>query len=611
MAWLRRVATCSSSASGTPAPRRSRCRSTAARRPEIIATANAFAQSIPAGCRRRWSRTRPAGRTGGHRLGRRDGGGRGEVDRRHHRAAARRGLPLQGHRRPVPLGADLRAAADRGASSSGHPVPLRGRTGLFCSRRRRPRRARTPGCRRSTGRTSGTAERSRPTSTDVVDGFASADFSDGKPIPDFGSTSTDWKDVPRRRTRRPVNLVGDFYTPAEPAGRRELDLDDTAGLGPAGLASPGSRRSSPTSSTSTRRAGYVEEDGRAVFRGGSDRGSLLLAAAAQLPASTTPWTPTRTSRAKGPSTSTPWTSSPSTRRRGWSGRSSSCRRWWRAGSRRGGRAGRRLADPRGCLPDAKPPPLRGQRGRGAAAVLRRPDAGAGRACTCPGSEARATVPAVAVPRGSRRLAAIARVADHSRCRGRPSTRRSRGAAARVSFSDLAVFEECGHGIGSAGARVPAGTGHRARLRQGHPPRPAALAETATASGAIPDGGRGRRRSSTREFYLPSPIPRRVRKRCTEAARGLVERYLTTAERPAPGLGDGAAVRAPPSTDGIVRGRADVILDEEGGRPDRLAIVDYKIANDPRATTIVSRSAGDLRRGGPRRGAEWTRRTSTS
>jgi DNA helicase-2/ATP-dependent DNA helicase PcrA len=38
-------------------------------------------------------------------------------------------------------------------------------------------------------------------------------------------------------------------------------------------------------------------------------------------------------------------------------------------------------------------------------------------------------------------------------------------------------------------------------------------------------------------------------------------------------------------EGIVRGRADVILDHENGVPDRLAIVDYKTANDPQADDV--------------------------
>ena len=51
-------------------------------------------------------------------------------------------------------------------------------------------------------------------------------------------------------------------------------------------------------------------------------------------------------------------------------------------------------------------------------------------------------------------------------------------------------------------------------------------------------------------------------------------------RPSASLGGRAPVCAP-SGRGVVSGRADVILDEEGGRAGALAIVDYKVATDER------------------------------
>jgi DNA helicase-2/ATP-dependent DNA helicase PcrA len=150
----------------------------------------------------------------------------------------------------------------------------------------------------------------------------------------------------------------------------------------------------------------------------------------------------------------------------------------------------------------------------------------------------------------------------------------------IPFSDVALFEDCGHryrlssifgfqqelaeelGYGKAIHHV---------LRQ--------VAERARASGTIPTFAELGDLVDA-EFYLPfanAPAFQRMHQAASRMVRTYVDRYASdlhriwATERP-------FELHVP---DGIVSGRADVILDEEVGRAGSLAIVDYKAANDPR------------------------------
>lgn len=148
----------------------------------------------------------------------------------------------------------------------------------------------------------------------------------------------------------------------------------------------------------------------------------------------------------------------------------------------------------------------------------------------------------------------------------------------VSFSDLAVFEECGHRyrlstvLGFQTQIAPElGYGHAVHhvLRL--------VAETVRSSGKLPSPA-DVDDLVTREFFVPFASPQAF-ETMRRAARRLVTTYM---ERFAPDLVRAWAVERPFAlhlNDGVMSGRADVILDDEGGRAGSLAIVDYKVATD--------------------------------
>ncbi|MEX2530929.1 MAG: ATP-dependent DNA helicase [Gemmatimonadota bacterium] len=149
----------------------------------------------------------------------------------------------------------------------------------------------------------------------------------------------------------------------------------------------------------------------------------------------------------------------------------------------------------------------------------------------------------------------------------------------VSFSDIASFEDCGYRyrLGTVFGyqqelAVELGYGRAIHhvLRR--------LAETAQDAGGIPDEEE-LESLVDEELYLPfadAPAFRRM----DQAARRIVRRYVADY---AQDLERVWAVERPfelQLPDGSVSGRADVILDEEGGEAGSLAIVDYKVAEDP-------------------------------
>jgi DNA helicase-2/ATP-dependent DNA helicase PcrA len=149
----------------------------------------------------------------------------------------------------------------------------------------------------------------------------------------------------------------------------------------------------------------------------------------------------------------------------------------------------------------------------------------------------------------------------------------------VSFSDLALFEECGHRYRLANVlgfqqelAVELGYGKTIHhvLRQ--------VAEATRATGAIPQGP-DLAATIDREFYLPfadAPAFDRMHR----SAERLVQRYL---DEYSDDLRRVWAVDRPFELrveGGVVTGRADLVLGEEGNGNAGLAIVDYKLANDP-------------------------------
>lgn len=144
----------------------------------------------------------------------------------------------------------------------------------------------------------------------------------------------------------------------------------------------------------------------------------------------------------------------------------------------------------------------------------------------------------------------------------------------VSFSDLRSFEDCGHrhrlahSLGfetQLASELGYGRAIHHVLRQ--------VAETSRATGTIPSEAEVKSLLD-REFYLPF-ANRANFENLRESAWRLVKRYLGVWRE------DLARVWALERSfelhveGGIVSGRADVILDHHDGEPDSLAIVDYK------------------------------------
>ena len=146
----------------------------------------------------------------------------------------------------------------------------------------------------------------------------------------------------------------------------------------------------------------------------------------------------------------------------------------------------------------------------------------------------------------------------------------------LSFSDIATWEDCGHRyrLGSAfgfqnilAEELGYGNAVHHVLRN--------LAEITIRGGAIPSVDDARALVE-REFYAPFANPS-SHERMRAAAQKLVERYL---ERYGDDLQRIWAVERPfelHTDDGLLSGRADVILDKEGGASGSLAVVDYKVA----------------------------------
>lgn len=151
-------------------------------------------------------------------------------------------------------------------------------------------------------------------------------------------------------------------------------------------------------------------------------------------------------------------------------------------------------------------------------------------------------------------------------------------AVEVSYSDLAAFEECGYRYRLAnvfGFQAPLapelGYGRAVHhvLRE--------VAEHVKSTGAAPDAAALERLLSDTLFVpFASAQAWETMRASTER---LVNRYIADHANE---LSRTWAVERPFSLyldEGVIRGRADVVLDREGGVEGRLALVDYKVAHD--------------------------------
>jgi len=171
--------------------------------------------------------------------------------------------------------------------------------------------------------------------------------------------------------------------------------------------------------------------------------------------------------------------------------------------------------------------------------------------------------------------------------GAPESKLSEAPPLDVSFSDVALFEECGYRYRLATVlgfqqelAVELGYGKAIHhvLRQ--------VAEAARTDGSVPDDP-ALRTLVDEEFYLPfadAPAFTRMYQSAMRLVTSYVRDYTDDLKRV-------WAVERPFELhlpEGRVSGRADVILDAEGKRTGSLAIVDYKVANDPEYDTRYRR-----------------------
>lgn len=148
----------------------------------------------------------------------------------------------------------------------------------------------------------------------------------------------------------------------------------------------------------------------------------------------------------------------------------------------------------------------------------------------------------------------------------------------VTFSDLAVFDDCGHRYRLANQlgfeqQIAPELGYGKAIH--HVLR--RVAETAKESGKIPDAA-DLEALVQQEFYLPL-ANRPAFDRMIQAGRRLVRTYVDKHQDDLRRVWEVERPFELHLPEGIVTGRADVILDEEGGKVGSLAVVDYKIATE--------------------------------
>lgn len=402
-------------------------------------------------------------------------------------------------------------------------------------------------------------------------------FGGGEPIRGLKKYLEDWK-RDRLAGNRPVSLVGDFYRLLQRLGVERIDPDDRSGAARLGSYARFSQILADFEHV-TRRGRYVEEDGRREFRGGQDRGTpyaqqltnylchYAFAAYEEFegePAADLDAVQILTvHQAKGlewPVVFLPALVS----RRFPSQRTGQAREW--------------------LLPDAVFPPATRRRYEGSeteerrlfyVAMTRARDA---LYLSCFERQAKAAKPSPFLLETAGgplpRLATIPLPPLPEPAAGRTSP------PVTLSFSELASYDDCGYryrlgtSFGFEQELAPElgyGKAIHHVLRQ--------LAERSRAEGKIPTA-REALQLLEAEFYTPF-ANRPAFERMKAAAERLVRAYLARWKED---LGRVWATERPFELHlegGVLSGRADVILTGDEGRPDSLAIVDYKSTTDPR------------------------------
>jgi len=108
------------------------------------------------------------------------------------------------------------------------------------------------------------------TLNDIVAGLSQHFGKDGVEIPGLRKYLDDWRSY-RLRSNRPVSLVGDFYRLLNFLGAQEIDVNTPDGSARFGAFARFSTILADFEHV-TRRGRYVDEGGQRVFRGGQDRG---------------------------------------------------------------------------------------------------------------------------------------------------------------------------------------------------------------------------------------------------------------------------------------------------------------------------------------------------
>lgn len=402
-------------------------------------------------------------------------------------------------------------------------------------------------------------------------------ISGGDPVRGLKRYIEDWK-KDRLSNTRAVSLVGDFYRLLQRLGVDRIDPDTKAGAARLGAFARFSQILADFEHV-TRRGRYLEEEGKREFRGGQDRG---LPYAQQLtnylchyafgayeefegePAADLDAVQVLTvHQAKGlewPVVFLPALVS----RRFPSQRTGQTREW--------------------LLPDSVFPPATRRRYEGSeteerrlfyVAMTRARDALYLSCFERQTNSARPSPFLLEAAGGSiPRLASLPLPAPPEASAARPVP------PLTLSFSELASYDECGYryrlgtSFGFEQELAPElgyGKAIHHVLRQ--------LAERSRAEGKIPTAREAIDLLET-EFYTPF-ANRPSFERMKAAAERLVRAYLARWKED---LGRVWATERPFELhlpDGVLSGRADVILTTEQGRPDSLAIVDYKASTDPR------------------------------
>ncbi len=114
---------------------------------------------------------------------------------------------------------------------------------------------------------------SQPVTLDDLDHEFGETFNAGKPVAGLRQYLTDWRGLTGNNAA-PINLVRDYYRLLHLLGVRSLDLDDPADSARLGTLARFSMILADFEHV-TRRGRFVDEGGQPVYRGGTDRGSYF------------------------------------------------------------------------------------------------------------------------------------------------------------------------------------------------------------------------------------------------------------------------------------------------------------------------------------------------